>query len=80
MRNTQCKEMLRLLDGFVSGTLAPRKRQEVQSHIKTCERCKAALSEEDRLVELIRKAVDLDAPPAEGVIARIREHIARKKP
>ena len=79
MRAFNCQEVLRSLEGYLAGTLAPAELEAFESHVDSCTACQEILSEEHRLMQLVRKAVNIHSPRADDLIARIRERLGKDR-
>ena len=53
-----------LLDLYALGALDPQEQAATEAHLRTCERCRAQLSEAQRVTELLAWTPDQYDPPA----------------
>jgi anti-sigma factor RsiW len=79
MRAFNCQEVVCSLEGYLAGALAPAELEAFESHVDSCTACQEILSEERRLIQLVRKAVDVHSPRADELIARIRERLGKER-
>lgn len=77
-----CKQLFDFLADYVDGTIAPRRREEFERHIRVCPSCQAYLDGYRRTIELGRVAYapdDAGKPAAapSGILDAVRSAIAK---
>jgi anti-sigma factor RsiW len=60
-----------LLSRYVQGQLRPAQRAEVVNHARECERCRAALAREERLVADLRREMPLIGQASAGQLSQV---------
>jgi len=60
-----CRDVIEVLDGYLSGELTPERRAEVERHLAACTDCTHYLASYQRAQALARSAFDTDDPPAD---------------
>ena len=65
----------RSLTRYYDGELPPAERKRVESHLASCERCRAALEEIEFSAKLVRQLTAVGAPPSvwHGIDAALAE-------
>lgn len=71
----KCAQARGFLSEFTSGQMTEVELQGFLKHTEQCDSCRQMLLAERNINNLIRKAVDQDAPSSETLIDRIRERI-----
>ena len=79
MPDYECQNVLRFLENYLAGTLTAVELRDFESHVNGCSACQGEIAAERTLVGLVRKAVELDTPPANALISRIRQKLAEEK-
>src|SRR6187401_1140029 len=62
-----CADVIRFLDDYVAGNLAPQQRAAFEAHLAICPQCVEYIASYRRTIDLVRDAVAPDAvapPPA----------------
>jgi anti-sigma factor RsiW len=57
-----CQEAVGAMDGFFSGALPPKRRLDVEQHLKNCAECAAFLRTYEKTIEATRYALTSDLP------------------
>lgn len=76
-----CKDIERILPGYVDEALSPVERARVEEHLAACPPCRAALADLRRVVGLEKDLEEVDAPPwlAPKIMARVRAESDRRR-
>lgn len=79
IKNSLHQEIHLMLPWYVNGTLQQSEIQRVESHLKSCLRCKAELLEQQKLAHCVKNADPL-TPQAETAFAALSRKIQQPEP
>jgi len=60
-----CRDVIEVLDRYLSGELTPERRAAVDRHLAACADCTEYLAAYQRTQALVRDAFETDDPPAD---------------
>lgn len=71
----RCRDVDRLVSGYIDGALDERRSSAVRGHLRVCEECAARVEDEARLRDAAGQLAPVDPPPAlwDAIDARLAE-------
>lgn len=76
----RCQTFHEKLEAFAAGELAPRLREKLESHLRTCSECRDALTRQQRLEALVRGVPETPVPDGFSSRVMARARLAHEAP